>query len=139
MTKQLWTGPAAMMLRTSTAAQAAPRRDAALSLTSRRRAAGEALFTAARRHVVLDCATAQGRSADLAAANIRTVLVDRADEVSRFGVRISNARITGQLDLSACRVDFPIYFRDCQFTEPLLLEGSALHSLALVGMLPSEE
>lgn len=61
------------------------------------------------------------------------MVVDRADEVSRFGLRISNARITGQLDLSACRIDFPIHFEDCEFVEPVLLEGSVVHSLAIVG------
>ncbi|GAA3537150.1 hypothetical protein [Kribbella ginsengisoli] len=64
--------------------------------------------------------------------------MERAAEVSQFGVRISNARITGQLDLSACRVDFPIYFHDCRFVEPILIEGGALHSLFLVGTPPTE-
>ncbi|MET9273796.1 hypothetical protein [Kribbella sp. NPDC003557] len=64
------------------------------------------------------------------------MLVDRADEVSQFGVRISNARITGSLDLAACRVGFPIQFQDCRFAEPLMLEGSSIHSLAVVGTSP---
>jgi hypothetical protein len=104
-----------------------------LSLDSRRRYAVDSLIGAARRHVVLDCAT--GR---LTADNLRTVLVERAADVSQFGLRIRNARITGQLDLSACRVEFPIYFQDCQFTEPILLEGSDLHSLFVVGTPPAD-
>ncbi|WP_405067044.1 hypothetical protein OG558_36170 [Kribbella sp. NBC_01510] len=104
-----------------------------MSLNTRRRAAGDALIAASRRQVVLDCAGAQGEAAEVAAGNLRRVLVERGGEVSQFGVRISNARITGQLDLSACRVDFPVYFKDCRFTEPIVIEGSDLHSLFLVG------
>jgi hypothetical protein len=90
---------------------------------------GDALVAASRRQIVLDCADAT----DWAAGNLRNLLVERGGEVSQFGVRISNARITGQLDLSACRVDFPIYFQDCRFSEPIVIEGSDLHSLFLVG------
>ena len=104
-----------------------------LSLDSRRRSAVDSLIVAARRHVVLDCATAPGSPGRLSAAAIRTVLVERAGDVSQFGLRISNARITGQLDLSGCSVGFPIQFHDCEFVEPLLIEGSDLDMLAVVG------
>jgi hypothetical protein len=59
--------------------------------------------------------------------------VERADQVGQYGVRISNARITGELDLSGCTVGFPIQFHDCEFVEPLLIEGSDLDLLAVVG------
>jgi hypothetical protein len=77
--------------------------------------------------------TARGEAGDLAAAAIRTALVERADQVGQYGVHIRNARITGQLDLSGCGVGFPIQFNDCEFVEPLLIEGSDLDLLAVVG------
>ncbi|MEV5963143.1 hypothetical protein AB0L70_15350 [Kribbella sp. NPDC051952] len=61
------------------------------------------------------------------------MLVDRASDLGQFGLRISDAHITGQLDLSACQVDVPIHFENCDFTEPILLEGADLHSLFVVG------
>lgn len=38
-----------------------------------------------------------------------------------------------KLDLSGCRVKAPIYFIDCDFEQPLLVEGCDLELLAIVG------
>lgn len=93
----------------------------------------DAMVAAAGRRAVSSWLTAAGDPGTLSAEEIRTVLVDRADQVSRFGLRLSNARIVGQLDLSAVQVDFPVQFVDCQFDEPLLIEGSTLDQLVIVG------
>jgi hypothetical protein len=104
-----------------------------MSLKPRRRATADRLIAAASDQTVLDCMTTGGEAGDLAAAAIRSALVERADQVGQYGVRISNARITGELDLSGCTVGFPIQFHDCEFVEPLLIEGSDLDLLAVVG------
>jgi hypothetical protein len=103
-----------------------------VSFKPRHRATADRLIAAASSQTVLDMIT-DGEAGDLAAAVVRTALVERADQVGQYGVRISNARITGTLDLSGCRISFPIQFRDCEFVEPLLIEGSDLDLLAVVG------
>lgn len=49
------------------------------------------------------------------------------------GLRLCGARITGELNLEAASVAFPLTFRDCYFDEPLVLSLAHLVTLRLPG------
>jgi hypothetical protein len=48
-------------------------------------------------------------------------------------VKISQARVTGTVDLEACALTAPLLLRDCHFDEPLNLDDASLLTLRLPG------
>ncbi|HWS37513.1 MAG TPA: hypothetical protein VN408_32880 [Actinoplanes sp.] len=81
------------------------------------------LLAASRSHRGLDCA-----GAEIAAADVRTALLS-----TESGLWIRAARITGRLDLRTCTVPVPLRFTSCDFTDPVDVEGAALHELIITG------
>ncbi len=73
----------------------------------------------------------------------RTLKVDRivwlltTSEASKLisfqGLRISGAKIEGELNLKYAQVSVPLIFNTCAFTEPLILQKSKLRELQLKG------
>lgn len=70
---------------------------------------------------------------------LRHVILKRGHELGPYGLRVRGANISCPLDLSACRIAFPLQFLDCVFSEPLTLEGAELDSLTIVGSRPINE
>ncbi|GAB3009885.1 hypothetical protein [Saccharothrix stipae] len=68
---------------------------------------------------------------ELPASLIRDLLTDELDQ---RGLRISGARVSGQLDLSDVVVSRPVVLRDCTTDEPVLLDRARLTSLDLSGL-----
>jgi len=64
---------------------------------------------------------------------LRWLLTDKeaADSIDSKGIRIVSATISGQLDLSFCRVSPILVFRHCTFEEELLLLHSELRGLVI--------
>ncbi|GAA0235327.1 hypothetical protein GCM10010492_37840 [Saccharothrix mutabilis subsp. mutabilis] len=78
----------------------------------------------------------RGESVDLTdqevpASLIRDLLTDDLDQ---RGLRISGARVSGQLDLSDVRVSRPLVLRDCVASEPVLLDRARFASVDLSGL-----
>ena len=46
---------------------------------------------------------------------------------------LAGARITGRLDLSYLRLEYPLILRECRLDEPLVLTGAWLAALTLDG------
>ncbi|ONI90229.1 hypothetical protein ALI22I_12970 [Saccharothrix sp. ALI-22-I] len=69
--------------------------------------------------------------AELPASLIRDLLTDELDQ---RGLRISGARVSGQVDLSDIVVSRPLVLRDCRVDEPVLLDRARLTSLDLSGL-----
>lgn len=96
-----------------------------------RRALEDQLVEMAEQRSVADF----GRSGDrweLPAAVLQQLCGERVSEVSRYGLRVAHAHVTGAADLRAVDVPFGLEFRGCVFDEPLVVEGAQLHELALV-------
>jgi hypothetical protein len=89
-------------------------------------AADEVLLEAARGRTV-----ASFGGGELPAGVIRSLCTDRSTEVDRYGLRIHDAVVTGTLDLRATDVPFPLELTGCELAEAPVVEGAALHSLAL--------
>lgn len=81
------------------------------------------LLAASRTGRGLACADADVDAAELRAACLAT------GEADPFGLRMSGARVTGRLDLRACEVRVPLRFQSCTFTDPVSVQGAALHDL----------
>jgi hypothetical protein len=71
----------------------------------------------------------------LSADVVRTLLTrsNPAWSVTRAGVCVVGARITGVLDLAGATIDFPIAFVNCHFDQELSLRGATLQSVFLGG------
>ncbi len=71
----------------------------------------------------------------LAADVVRTLLTrsNPAWSVTRAGVCVVGARITGVLDLAGATIDFPIAFVNCHFVHEISLRGATLQSVFLGG------
>lgn len=75
------------------------------------------------------------------AASRTTVPAETIAKVLRAGprsghsarLRLRGAHITGQLDLSYARIDYPISLRDCVFDKPIVATEARLSSLTLNG------
>jgi hypothetical protein len=63
------------------------------------------------------------------AEDLRAQLGEPADP---RGVRITDTTVEGSLDLTAFSLGFPLAFERCRFTDPVILEGAELHSVALI-------
>jgi hypothetical protein len=71
----------------------------------------------------------------LSADVVRTLLTrsNPAWTVTRAGVHVVGARISGVLDLAKATIDFPIAFVNCHFDQELALRGATLQSVFLGG------
>ena len=54
---------------------------------------------------------------------------EHIDEIPYVGIRISDAHITGELDLNDIQVTFPLHFKDCVFDSNMYLLGAKVRSL----------
>jgi hypothetical protein len=81
---------------------------------------------------VLDCA--DGRDPRTLDADVlRRFCLTRKAEVDPRGIRIANAAVTGQLDLTGLDVSFPLRLANCVFGEPVVAEGAQLFDLVITG------
>ncbi len=105
--------------------------------------AERALMNAARKGKEIDLArfSTDGKGKALIRAEFLRALILQKDglQVHERGIRFRNARIRHQLDLSHCRVDFPLVMRNCEFGDnandiiPLNICGGAFHFFDLKG------
>ncbi|MFI1993477.1 hypothetical protein [Actinoplanes sp. NPDC020271] len=86
---------------------------------------GAQLLAASRDRRVLDC-----RGARVDAAELRAACLD-ADGADPFGLRLSDARVTGVLDLRACRVNMPLRLHNCEFTDRVRVSDAELYQLEI--------
>ncbi|WP_143234752.1 hypothetical protein [Paractinoplanes atraurantiacus] len=83
------------------------------------------VLAASRAQRGVNCAGAEVAASDIRAACLA------ADKADPFGVRLAGARITGPLDLRAFTISVALRFQDCDFTDPVNVEGARLHDLAI--------
>jgi uncharacterized protein YjbI with pentapeptide repeats len=87
------------------------------------------LLDAARAGTELDASADGGRrpvSADL----LRRCCLGLRDQIDPRGIRLSAARINGQLDLTGLDVRFSLRFDDCEFEQAPVLVGADLFELS---------
>lgn len=87
------------------------------------------LLDAARAGEVLEGGI-NGTRRHIQASHIRRLCGTHKGRVDPRGIRVKNARITGELDLAGMVVPFPLWFVSCEFGEAPVIEGSELHELA---------
>ena len=63
---------------------------------------------------------------------LRTLCREGRDEVDDRGLHLRNALVTGDLDLSAMTVPFPLTFEGCRFEAPLQVSGATLQELTVL-------
>ena len=90
------------------------------------------LLSAGQRGTVLDGA-ADGRKRIVQAALLRRCCHELKDQVDARGLRLANAVVTGELDLTGLMVPFPLRFDGCEFDAAPVVEGAQLFELALTG------
>ena len=88
------------------------------------------VIEAARGGHLLDCAV-NGEPGPIDADLLRSLFRERHAIVDDRGLRLSNAAITGPLDLTGVTVPFPIHFQRCRIDQPLQLAGANLQELVL--------
>ena len=93
--------------------------------------APELVIEAARAGEVVDCRDGDRRGV-VDAALLRGLCRERLDEVDDRGVHLRNALVTGDLDLSAVTVPFPLTFEGCRFEAPLQVSGATLQELTVL-------
>ena len=94
---------------------------------------GEAeLMAACEAGRVLACADRSSRR-PVDAALLRRCCDELSEQVHRHGMRFHRAAIAGPLDLSGLDVRFPLIFDDCEFDSPLVIEGSQLFEIGVIG------
>lgn len=91
---------------------------AAVASDKRNVVAPEVVIEVARAGNVVVCGDGDGRG-PVAADLVRTLCRERRDEVDDRGLHLRNALVTGELDLSAVTVPFPLTFEGCRFESPL--------------------
>jgi len=95
------------------------------------------LLSALRAGAVIDGASSGGGEAGakraVSAALLRRCCHDLKDQVDPRGLRLSDAIVTGRLDLAGLTVPFPLRFDGCEFDSALMVEGAELFELALTG------
>jgi hypothetical protein len=93
--------------------------------------APELVIESARAGEVVDCGDGDGRGT-VAADLLRSLCRDGRDEVDDRGLHLRNALVTGDLDLSAVSVPFPLTFEGCRFEAPLQISGATLQELTVL-------
>ena len=90
------------------------------------------LISAGKSGAIFDAA-ASGVKRAVRAAVLRMCCHDLKDQVDPRGLRLSNAVITGCLDLTGMTVPFPLRFDGCEFGSAPVVEGAELFELSLTG------
>ena len=90
------------------------------------------LLSAGQRGAVLD-GMAYGRKRIVQAAVLRRCCRELKDGIDPRGLRLTNAIVTGELDLTGLVVPFPLRFDGCEFDTAPVVEGAQLFELALTG------
>jgi hypothetical protein len=93
--------------------------------------ASEVVASPARAGEVVVCGEG-GERGMVAADLLRTLCRERRDEVNNRGLYLRNALITGDLDLGAVTVPFPLTFEGCRFASPLQVSGAQLQELSVL-------
>src|SRR5215469_3353184 len=95
------------------------------------------LLAAARAGEPLSGAVRAGGADDgrrpVAAGLLRRLCREFAAQVDPRGVRLSEVRVEGRLDLAGLTLAFPLRFDNCVFDSALVVEGADLFELALTG------
>jgi hypothetical protein len=74
-----------------------------------------------------------GRKRMVHADVLRTCCHELRDRIDPRGLRLSNAIVTGGLDLSGLVVPFSLRFEGCEFDTGPVVEGAQLNELSLTG------
>jgi hypothetical protein len=90
------------------------------------------LISAGKSGAVLDAA-GNGVKRAVQAAVLRNCCHELKDQVDPRGLRLSNAAVTGCLDLTGMAVPFPLRFDGCEFDSAPVVEGAELFELSLTG------
>ncbi len=69
----------------------------------------------------------------VAAGLLRRLVYQLKDRVDPRGIRLRNARVSGQLDIAGLEIPFPLRFEACEFDTPLTAEGARLSGMAVTG------
>jgi hypothetical protein len=75
--------------------------------------------------------TRSGSRPEVRAEVIAAILCSESRPGPNARLALAGARITGRLDLSYLRLEFPLVLRDCCFDEPFVLAGARLAALTL--------
>ena len=81
---------------------------------------------------VLDGATVGGKRA-VRGASLRKCCHELKAQIDPRGLRLSNAIVTGDLDLAGLVVPFPLRFDRCEFESAPVVDGAELFELSLTG------
>src|SRR5579859_8037328 len=90
------------------------------------------LLSAGQGGAVLD-GMADGRRRVVQAAVLRRCCHELKDRIDPRGLRLANAVVTGELDLTGLEVPFPLRFDGCEFDAAPVVEGAQLFELSLTG------
>ena len=90
------------------------------------------LLSAGQRGAVLD-GMADDRKRIVQAAVLRRCCHELKDRIDPRGLRLTNAIVTGELDLTGLVVPFPLRFEGCEFDTAPVVEGAQLFELSLTG------
>ena len=94
---------------------------------------GEAeLAEAWRRGAIVD-GLSGGRRRSVPADLLREWCYRRMDQIDPRGLRLSNAVVAGELDLTGLVVPFSVRFEGCEFDAPPVVEGAQLFELSVTG------
>jgi len=77
--------------------------------------------------------TRSGSLPEVRAEIIAAILCSESRPGTNARLALSGAHITGRLDLSYLRLEFPLILRECRLDEPLVLTGARLAALTLDG------
>ena len=90
------------------------------------------LIGAGQRGATVD-GMAEGRQRTIEAGMLRTCCHELKDRIDPRGLRLTNAIVTGALDLTGLVVPFSLRFEACEFDTAPVLEGAQLFELSLTG------
>jgi len=90
------------------------------------------LLGAGQRGAVID-GMADGRKRTVRAEVLRACCHELKDRIDPRGLRLTNALVTGSLDLSGLVVPFSLRFEGCEFDTAPVVAGAQLFELALTG------
>jgi hypothetical protein len=93
--------------------------------------APEFVVEAARAGAVVECGGAD-ELGTIEAELLRSLCREQRDEIDHRGLHLRNALVTGELDLSAVTVPFPLTFEECRFEFPLQVSGASLQELTVL-------
>jgi hypothetical protein len=69
----------------------------------------------------------------VAAGLLRRLCCQLKDQVDPRGIRLKNARVSGELDIAGLDIPFPLRFEACEFDVPIMAAGAQLDDLAVTG------